>query len=104
MRYKHKNDMVEAFSWIWGISALIMMGEHLLAKEYLRFIERVHQVYPKLTKDDMLIVLLMRMRLRNTEIVRLLHVKPASFRLRRWRLKKKLEGLGRDLRSIIMKL
>lgn len=83
---------------------IIMMGEHLLAKEYLRFIERVHQVYSKLTKDDMLIVLLMRMRFRNTEIARLLHVKPASFRLRRWRLKKKLEGLGSDLRSIIMKL
>ena len=47
---------------------IIMMGEHLLAKEHLRFIERVHQVYPKLTKDDMLVVLLMRMRLRNNEV------------------------------------
>lgn len=35
---------------------------------------------------------------------RLLHVKPASFRLRRWRLKKKLGDSGMDLRSMIMKL
>ena len=49
-------------------------------------------------------IIMMGERFRNTEIARLLHVKPASFRLRRWRLKKKLEGLGSDLRSIIMKL
>ena len=62
------------------------------------------KVYPGLTKDDVFIMLLVRMSFKNTEIARLLHVKPASFRLRRWRLKKKLGDSGMDLRSMIMKL
>uniref|UniRef100_UPI0011C17978 hypothetical protein n=1 Tax=Bacteroides eggerthii TaxID=28111 RepID=UPI0011C17978 len=64
----------------------------------------MRKVYPGLTKDDVFIMLLVRMSFKNTEIARLLHVKPASFRLRRWRLKKKLGDSGMDLRSMIMKL
>lgn len=80
------------------------LGDCLLAREYLLFLERVRKVYPSLTKDDVFIMLLVRMSFKNTEIARLLHVKPASFRLRRWRLKKKLGDSGMDLRSMIMKL
>ena len=96
---------------------VFVMGGYLLEKEHLMFLERVHRVYPHLTRDDTLIMLLVRMRFRNTEIVqlsctngptsavkRMLHVKPASFRLRRWRLKKKLGDSGMDLRCMIMKL
>ena len=67
---------------------VFVMGGYLLEKEHLMFLERV----------------LVRMRFRNTEIARMLHVKPASFRLRRWRLKKKLGDSGMDLRCMIMKL
>ena len=73
---------------------VFVMGGYLLEKEHLMFLERVHRVYPHLTRDDTLIMLLARM----------LHVKPASFRLRRWRLKKKLGDSGMDLRCMIMKL
>ena len=83
---------------------VFVMGGYLLEKEHLMFLERVHRVYPHLTRDDTLIMLLVRMRFRNTEIARMLHVKPASFRLRRWRLKKKLGDSGMDLRCMIMKL
>ena len=60
---------------------VFVMGGYLLEKEHLMFLERVHRVYPHLTRDDTLIMLLVRMRFRNTEIARMLHVKPASFRL-----------------------
>ncbi|BDI73880.1 hypothetical protein PC1C4_06020 [Paraprevotella clara] len=83
---------------------VFVSGGSFLAREYLLFLERVRKVYPGLTKDDVFIMLLVRMSFKNTEIARLLHVKPASFRLRRWRLKKKLGDSGMDLRSMIMKL
>ena len=55
---------------------VFVMGGYLLEKEHLMFLERVHRVYPHLTRDDTLIMLLVRMRFRNTEIARMLHVKP----------------------------
>lgn len=83
---------------------IFVSGGRLLAREYLLFLERVRNVYPSLTKDDVFIMLLVQMSFKNTEIARLLHVKPVSFRLRRWRLKKKLGASGMDLRSMIMRL
>lgn len=64
-------------------------GGSFLAREYLLFLERVRKVYPGLTKDDVFIMLLVRMSFKNTEIARLLHVKPASFRLRKVEVEEK---------------
>ena len=52
---------------------VFVMGGYLLEKEHLMFLERVHRVYPHLTRDDTLIMLLVRMRFRNTEIAQMLH-------------------------------
>jgi hypothetical protein len=43
---------------------VFVMGGYLLEKEHLMFLERVHRVYPHLTRDDTLIMLLVRMRFR----------------------------------------
>ena len=43
-------------------------GGSFLAREYLLFLERVRKVYPGLTKDDVFIMLLVRMSFKIAEV------------------------------------
>ena len=51
------------------------------------FVTKLREEFPVLSKDDIHIILLIRI---NMEIARLLHILPKSFRMRRYRLKKKM--------------
>lgn len=53
-------------------------------------IESIRQYYPLLSEDDIHIILLLLIGLSNREISRLCGILPASFRKRRYRLKKKM--------------
>ncbi len=57
----------------------------------------VRQNFPMLSRDDIHILLLIRVGMKNVEIARLLHILPRSFRVRRCRLKKKM---GIDCESL----
>ncbi|UVO99560.1 hypothetical protein NXV86_06050 [Bacteroides sp. BFG-257] len=50
------------------------------------------QNFPILSRDDIHIILLIYVGMKNVEIARLLHILPRSFRMRRCRLKKENEN------------
>ena len=54
------------------------------------FVTKLREEFPVLSKDDIHIILLIRINMENIEIARLLHILPKSFRMRRYRLKKKM--------------
>lgn len=54
------------------------------------FVSSLREKFSGLSKDDIHIILLMRINIKNIEIARLLHILPKSFRMRRCRLKKKM--------------
>ena len=49
------------------------------------------QNFPMLSRDDIHIILLLYVGMKNIEIAKLLHILPRSFRMRRCRLKKKMK-------------
>lgn len=55
------------------------------------FVYNLREFFSVLSKDDIHIILLMRINIKNIEIARLLHILPKSFRMRRCRLKKKMK-------------
>lgn len=68
------------------------------------FTYKVRRDFPMLSRDDIHIILLMRVGMKNVEIARLLHILPRSFRMRRCRLKRKM-GIDCDsLPEFIKKL
>lgn len=109
MEHQFENEKRMFLAWGETVRTFCMREEAVASagyfpeKEHLHFLKRVRSGFPCLTQDDLLIMWLMRMSVRNVEIARLLHVQPASFRLRRWRLKKKL-GITTDLRTFVMSL
>ena len=54
------------------------------------FVTKLREEFPILSKDDIHIILLIRINMENIEIARLLHILPKSFRMRRYRWKKKM--------------
>lgn len=68
------------------------------------FTRKVRQNFPMLSRDDMHIILLMYIGMKNVEIARLLHILPRSFRMRRCRLKRKMGVDCDSLPEFIKKL
>ena len=68
------------------------------------FVRKLHAAHAALTRSDITVLLLIRLDFPNEQIARMLHILPSSFRLRRWRLKRKLGLPGADLRDIVMRL
>ena len=54
------------------------------------FIYKLRRYYPALSEDDIHIILLLRIDFNNAQISELFHVLESSFRIRRSRLKKKM--------------
>ena len=54
------------------------------------FIEKLRNIYPSLSEDDIHIILLLRIDMTNREITRVCDILLESFRKRRYRLKKKM--------------
>lgn len=55
-----------------------------------QFAYRLRVDYPCLTEEDIKIILLLRVRLTHQEIANIMNVQLSSFRMRRWRIKKKM--------------
>ncbi len=68
------------------------------------FANKIRQRFPVLSEDDIHIILLMRIDMRNTEIAKLLHILPSSFRMRRYRLKKKMNVNCHSLSDFVKKM
>lgn len=64
--------------------------EHSLNLLQNNVVCKFHQNFPMLSRDDVHIILLMRLGMKNAGIARLLHILPSSFRMRRCRLKRKM--------------
>lgn len=54
------------------------------------FIDKLRNIYPSLSEDDIHIILLLRIDMTNKEITRVCDILLESFRKRRYRLKKKM--------------
>ena len=65
---------------------------------------KISQNFPMLSRDDIHIILLMHIGMKNIEIARLLHILPRSFRMRRCRLKRKMGVDCDSLSEFIKKL
>lgn len=68
------------------------------------FSHKIRLDFPMLSKDDIHIILLIRINMRNIDIARLIHILPSSFRMRRSRLKKKMEINSGSLEEFIVNL
>lgn len=78
--------------------------EHSISLLQDNFIYRLYKKFPMLSKDDIRIVLLMRINMQNVDIAKLLHILPSSFRMRRCRLKKKMNISCKSLSEFIKNL
>ena len=61
-----------------------------------QFVHRLAYNFPKLTQEDIHVILLMRLNLTNNEIANFFNIQPLSLNTKRYRLKKKME-LDKDL-------
>lgn len=68
------------------------------------FVDKIRQDYPVLSEDDIHIILLMRIDMKNSKIAKMLHILPTSFRMRRYRLKQKMNVDCTSLSDFIRKL
>ena len=78
--------------------------EHSISLLQDNFIYKLYKKFPMLSKDDIRIVLLMRINMQNVDIAKLLHILPSSFRMRRCRLKKKMNISCKSLSEFIKNL
>lgn len=78
--------------------------EHSISQLHDNFIYKLYKKFPMLSKDDIRIVLLMRINMQNVDIAKLLHILPSSFRMRRCRLKKKMNISCKSLSEFIKNL
>lgn len=65
--------------------------EQYLNEEQDNFVVKLRRDYPLLLEEDIHIILLLRLRVSHRKIARLFHILLASFRTRRYRVKKKWE-------------
>ena len=68
--------------------------EQYLNEEQDNFVVKLRRDYPLLLEEDIHIILLLRLRVSHRKIARLFHILLASFRTRRYRVKKKMEIQG----------
>ncbi|VFB13570.1 Uncharacterised protein [Bacteroides heparinolyticus] len=54
------------------------------------FVEKLRQNFPILSQDDIRIIFLLRLGMKNSEIAKKLNILSTSFRMRRYRLKSKM--------------
>ena len=64
--------------------------EQYLNEEQDNFVVKLRRDYPLLLEEDIHIILLLRLRVSHRKIARLFHILLASFRTRRYRVKKKM--------------
>lgn len=64
--------------------------EQYINKEQDNFVVKLWQDYPLLLKEDIHIIVLLRLGVSHEKIARLFHILLASFRTRRYRIKKKM--------------
>lgn len=68
------------------------------------FIYKLRRSYPALTEDDIHIILLLRIDFNNVQISELFHILGSSFRIRRSRLKKKMNVTCESITDFIKSL
>ena len=68
------------------------------------FIYKLRHYYPALSEDDIHIILLLRIDFNNTQISELFHVLESSFRIRRSRLKKKMNVACESITDFVKSL
>ena len=90
-----KSEAIWNRHWRWELEDC--SGEILVNLLQSNFTCEVRQNFPMLSRDDIHILLLIRVGMKNIEIAKLLHILPRSFRVRRCRLKKKM---GIDCESL----
>lgn len=78
--------------------------EQLVNQTQNQFTLRLRIDYPCLSEDDIKIILLLRMRLTHQEIANIMNIQLSSFRLRRWRIKQKMNIDCQSLSDFIRKL
>lgn len=78
--------------------------EYLVNVSSEHFADKIRQDYPVLSEDDIHIILLMRIDMKNSKIAKMLHILPTSFRMRRYRLKKKMNVNCKSLSDFIRKI
>ena len=71
---------------------------------YLCFIYKLRHYYPILSEDDIHIILLLRIDFSNAQISELFHILGSSFRIRRSRLKKKMNVSCESITDFIKSL
>lgn len=64
--------------------------EQYINKEQDNFVVKLRQDYPLLLEEDIHIIVLLRLGVSHEKIARLFHILLASFRTRRYRIKKKM--------------
>ena len=77
--------------------------EQYLNEEQDNFVVKLRRDYPLLLEEDIHIILLLRLRVSHRKIARLFHILLASFRTRRYRVKKKMgiQGEYQDRKSVV---
>lgn len=68
------------------------------------FVYKLRHYYPILSEDDIHIILLLRIDFSNAQISELFHVLGSSFRIRRSRLKKKMNASCESITDFIISL
>lgn len=68
------------------------------------FIYKLRRCYPELSEDDIHIILLLRIDFNNAQISELTHILESSFRIRRSRLKKKMNVTCESITDFIRSL
>ena len=68
------------------------------------FIDKIRTTYPLLSEDDIHIILLLRIDFNNAQISELFHVLESSFRIRRSRLKKKMNVACESITDFVKSL
>lgn len=68
------------------------------------FVYKLRRYYPVLSEDDIHIILLLRIDFNNAQISELLHILGSSFRIRRCRLKKKMNVTCESITDFIKTL
>ncbi len=104
-KIKTKEDLL---NWLSVLNCL-MPSDWKCIEETMCMIEdefpcKLRQHFLVLSEDDIRIILLLRAGIWNVEIARLLNILPASFRMRRYRIKKKMSVTEKKLSDFVQGL
>lgn len=75
--------------------------ESEIVLDNLDFLLRLKKIYPSLSKEDIRILMFMKIKMPNKEIAKMLNILLDSLRLRRWRIKKKMGNINCPLSKFI---